>query len=299
MSSAPNLEFPVVYTEAKSLLGFYSEADASNVIKSQGIPLETRKEQALTEQIREAIKYVRSLSGRRSVSPEVNEIASEDLGTRGTDLRAESTFQEHLVGISDWSFSWIDLDKLHAFQPNVNPDYVERLKQKAPALGDVPGLLKFCLPLRSEIPKTAALSSFNPNTNTFTLISENLDMRIVGQVGGEDPVSGRSFLGFAYGKGLPQMSVVEYKGLYMIKNGYHRAYALLERGHKSFPCLLIRTDNYTKTGAAGPGFFNIDVMMSDRSPLLSDFSSPAAVTYPRRLVRMALSIHAEVQVFPV
>ncbi len=95
------------------------------------------------------------------------------------------------------------------------------------------------------------------------------------------------------------MSVVAYQGIYMIKNGYHRAYALLKGGHKSFPCTLLRTDNYNATGAAGPGFFSIDVIMSDRSPLLSDFSSPAAIEYFRRLVGVIVSIHAEMQVIPV
>src|SRR5438093_239491 len=85
-------------------------------------------------------------------------------------------------------------------------------------------------------------------------------------------IAARNCFGFAYGGGLPQMSVVEYQGVYMIKNGYHRAYALFERGHKSLPCILLRTDNYNATGAIGPAFFSIDVMMSDRSPLLSDFS---------------------------
>src|SRR5207249_9019692 len=155
-------------------LGFYSEIDAINIVKSQGIPLEGRKEQALTEQISEAIKHVKSLAGRRSLSPEISEISSEDLGDRGTKLQAESTFQEHLIGVGEWSFSWVSLEKLHAFQPNVNPEYVERLKQKAPAPGDTPGLLRFCLPLRSETPKTAVLGGFNPNTNTFTLVTENL-----------------------------------------------------------------------------------------------------------------------------
>jgi hypothetical protein len=297
--SESSAEFPTTLTEAKSLLGFFTEAEAVNVIKSQGIPLEERKEQALTEQIREAIKYVKSLSGRKIVSPEISDIVPEELGNRGVELQAEPTFQEHLARMSGWSFSWVELEKLHAFQPNINPEYVERLKQRAPAPGDVASLLKFCLPLRSEIPKSPAIGGFNPNANTFTLISENLDFRIVGQVNGEDPISGRSFFGFAYGSGLPQMSVVEYKGLFMIKNGYHRAYALLKRGHKSLPCLLVRTDNYSLTGAMGPGFFNIDIMMSDRSPLLSDFSSLAAVTYPRRLARVMLTVHAEAQIFPV
>jgi hypothetical protein len=293
------LEFPLRSSNWKSLLGFHTEAEAMTIIRSQGIPLDSDKEQALSEQIRMAVEHVRSFSGRRTLRPQIIEIPEKDFQDRRKKLEDEPTFREHLVGIHEHSLASVEIDKLHAFQPNLNIEYVERLKQRAPSPGDIAGLLKFCLPLRDEVPKSPALGNFNANSNTFTLTSENLDLRILGSVQGEEPTTGRTFFGFAYGKGLPQMSVVEYQGMYMIKNGYHRAYALLEGGHKSFPCILLRTDNYNATGATGAGFFSIDLMMSDRSPLLSDFSSPAAITYPRRLLRVIVSIHAEVQVIPV
>ncbi len=292
-------EFPLRVSDWKSLLGFYTEAEAMTIIRSQGIPVDSNKEQALSEQIRMAVEHVRSFRGRRALRPQITEIPAKDIQDRRTKLEDEPTFREHLAGILEHSLASVEIDKLHAFQPNLNIEYVERLKQRAPSPGDIAGLLKFCLPLHDEVPKSPALGNFNQNSNTFTLTSENLDLRILGSVQGEEPTTRRSFFGFAYGKGLPQMSVVEYQGMYMIKNGYHRAYALLERGHKWFPCILLRTDNYNATGATGVGFFSIDLMMSDRSPLLSDFSSPAAITYPRRLLRVIVSIHAEVQVIPM
>ncbi len=60
-----------------------------------------------------------------------------------------------------------------------------------------------------------------------------------------------------------------------------------------------RPDNYAATGAKGQGFFNIDPMQSDKSPLLVDFSSPAGVAYRRRLVKVVVTVHAEVQIVPV
>ncbi len=283
----------------KSLLGLFTEAEAMTIIRAQGIPLDADKERALSEQIRLAMEYVTSLRGRRTLSPQIIELRETDIQDRRKRLEDEPTFREHLVGIREHSIVSVELAKLHAFQPNLNMEYVNRLKRGVPLPGDVAGLLKFCLPLRAEQPKSPALGNFNPNSNTFTLASENIDLRILGSVQGEEPTTGRNFFGFAYGTGLPEISVVEYQGVYMIRNGYHRAYALLEVGHKFIPCILLRTDNYNATGAAGPGFFSIDVMMSDRSPLLNDFSSAAAVEYFRRLLRVIVSIHAEVQVIPV
>ncbi len=61
------------------------------------------------------------------------------------------------------------------------------------------------------------------------------------------------------------MSVVEYKGLFMIKNGYRRAFALREKDIDSFlPCCskLRTTPSQEQEGRA---FFNIDLMMSEVS----------------------------------
>ena len=95
------------------------------------------------------------------------------------------------------------------------------------------------------------------------------------------------------------MSVVEYKGRYILKNGYHRAYALFRAGHRSLPCLLLHTDNYAMTGAQATGFFPLDTVLSEKPPRLEDFSSPAAVAIPRRLLRMMITVHAEKVAFPV
>jgi hypothetical protein len=119
------------------------------------------------------------------------------------------------------------------------------------------------------------------------------------QVHGEDAKSGRRFFGLAYGGGLPQISVVNYNGFYMLKNGSHRAYALLQKGHKFMPCLVVSTNNYQTSGAVSPGFLNFDLVLSDKSPLLSDFQSQAAVVFPRRLLRVIISIHGEAQLVAV
>jgi hypothetical protein len=95
------------------------------------------------------------------------------------------------------------------------------------------------------------------------------------------------------------MSVVEYKGMYLVKNGHHRALALLKKGHKFLPCLLLSTDDYQFTGGEAPGVLPMELAMSDKSPLLSDFLSPAAVIMPRRRLRIMITVHSEAQVVPM
>ncbi len=282
------------------MLGFLTEAEAIGSVKLQGVQLRPEQEAKLVENVKRAIAYTSSITGRKTVVPELRPIPSELIGNRETLLRNEPTFREHLIGMSeDFSIAQIEIAKLHAFQPNLNLEYVQKLVGDAPEVDDIAGLLRFCLPLREEARKFPVIGTFNANSNTFTLTSENLDLRIVGQVQGEDAQTGRRFFGFAYGGGLHQISVVKYKDLYMIKNGYHRAYALLEKGHKFMPCLIVKTDNYQATGASGPGFLSFELMLSDRSPIIADFQSAAAVIYPRTLFRVIISIHGEVQVVGV
>ena len=293
--SRSDVELPFKTLKWKSLLGFFSEQDALNFIKSLAVPLSEANMQELSDRIREAIKHVSSLTGRNKIIPEICPISVGGFREREQKLRIEPTFSEHAIGMKELTFGMVEIKKCRAFQPNINLDYTQTLKAKVPEIGDEQGLLKFCLPTRDEMLRTPAVANFNPTTNTFTLVTENLDTRILGQVQGEDPATGRHFFGFAYGGGLPQMSVVEYKGIYMIKNGYHRAYALMEKGHELMPCLVLKTDNYQTTGAVGPGFFNFDLMLSDKSPVLGDFLTKAAVTYPRRPLRLTVSIHGEIQ----
>ena len=161
------------------MLGFFNEAEAINIIRSQGIPLAPEVEAKLSQDIRRAIEYVSVLRGREGLMPRIRSITEGDFAERQSKLTSDPTFQEHLVGATHHSFAMVELEKLHAFQPNLNLEYVARLKEKTPEPHDVAALLRFCLPLRSEIPKLAALASADPNTNTFTLVSENLDLRLV------------------------------------------------------------------------------------------------------------------------
>jgi hypothetical protein len=86
-----------------------------------------------------------------------------------------------------------------------------------------------------------------------------------------------------------------YRGLYFIENGYHRAFALLRKGHKFLPCVLLSTDDPEYLTSFEPSFFQQELLLSDKSPLLSDFDTPAAVLVTRRRVRkgVRMTLYAE------
>ena len=268
--------------------------EATKIIRTQNVTLTDD----WTQLIRAARDIANQVSGRTNCRPEIREIDSKYKDRLGT-LEAESTFKQHSAGMQSMSFALVELSKIHTFQTMLNAEYIDSLMKKAPAPDDFESTLKFCLPTEAEKPKAQMMASYNPSTNTFSAVSDNLDLRILANTHAEDPVNHTPIAGFYYGFALPQVTVVDFKGMVMLKNGYHRAYALLKKGHRFLPSLLGKTENFQVTGAQVPGAFPPSLITSDRSPILSDFDTGAALLVPRRRVKVMATIHAEVQVVPL
>jgi len=295
MSTATELD-EIHFSNWLTLIGFMGEEQGLNHVKSQGF--EIKDESEWRSKVRNAATFAAGLTGRVNPRPEVKELGEQFEG-RFKMLREEPTFQEHMVGMKVEKFALVELASLRCFQIQLNSEYLDSLMKAAPTSDDFEATVRFCLPTKDERQKTPMLASVNPASNTFTAVTENLDLRIVGNVQGEDPSTGRKFSGYAYGFGLPQISVVEYKGILILKNGYHRAYSLYKKGHKYLPCLFLSTDGFQFTGAQAPGFFTVDAITSPNGPILSDFDSKAAMMIPRRRLRVMVTVHAEIQVVPV
>lgn len=283
------------YSDWSVLLGFESEQNALRFIQLQG--LKNFSNEDWLPKIRHANSAVNKISNRTKVNPEIKEL-DKKYDDHINKLQNESTFPEHLTGITSHRFALVEISKIHCFQKMLNLEFIASLEKKAPELNDMDNLVHFCLPTLDEKPSMEILRTSNAD-NTVSFISENLDFRKLGIVEGQDNASKRQFFGFQYGFGLPLISVAKYKGIYFLKNGYHRTFALFKKGHQYVPCVLITTDNFQNTGAQSPGFFPIDLIMSDKSPILSDFVSNAAIIISRRRLKKMISIHAEIQTLPV
>lgn len=288
---------PLHYVDWLTLVGFMQEEEALNMVKTQNVTNLTSKDEWV-RLIRSAREVAIGASARADPRPEVREIDSK-YHDRLSRLEAEPTFKLHSAGMRSLKFALVELNKIRLFQTMVNQEYVDSLVKRTPEPDDQEATLRFCLPTQSESPKTRMMSSYNPTTNTFSAVSDNLDLRILGNTNGEDPVSHTPVAGFYYGVALPQTTVVDYKGILLLKNGCHRAYALHKKGHEFLPCLLGTTDSFQVTGAQVAGSFPLGTIVSDGGPILSDFDTGAAVLVPRRRVKVVATIHAEVQVVPL
>lgn len=87
--------------------------------------------------------------------------------------------------------------------------------------------------------------------------------------------------------------VAHFDDRYILKNGYHRVYQLLAAGETHVPAVVIEADTYDETGANQSGFFDRELVMSERPPLLTDYETPIAVTISRRTTNRIVRVIAE------
>ena len=67
------------------------------------------------------------------------------------------------------------------------------------------------------------------------------------------------------------VQVTRLNSRFLLKNGYHRAYAALLAGLKYLPAVVFEASDFAETGALRPGFFGRELVMSAKPPLLKDF----------------------------
>lgn len=280
------------------LFGFYKAEEAIGIAKSLGVEVTPTEEERLRASVSHANSFVRNLGPRTGLKPTLTDVPTS-FGNHLKQLQEEPTFGELTTGVTGWSWKLVELAKLRTFQTSLNWSYVQRLILRAPEVNELDSTLRYCLPLAGSGEPQRVVVSFNSVANTYSLVSEHLDFRIVGQVQGEDQRTKRKFFGFVTGFGLPTLTVAHYRDMYLVKNGYHRASALLAKGHKHVPALVIETDSFPVTGAASPGAFPVDVLSSPTPPILSDFLSDAALDVPRAKMRTVLTIHGEGQALPL
>lgn len=79
-------------------------------------------------------------------------------------------------------------------------------------------------------------------------------------------------------KHLNLIQVAHCQGRYFLFNGYHRVVDALAAGIAELPALVVEVLNPLELQLPGNGLFNaLFILGSPRPPLLSDFSTPAAM----------------------
>jgi len=159
----------------------------------------------------------------------------------------------------EWSLGVVDLRHLLAFQRRLffNPEIAS---SAVPVARDWPALLALSFGpakpveydlLHDTTAQTLVLRSSNPN----------LHLRITRD----------SATPLNINAGSPFFEVACFRSRWFLRDGYHRAYSLLQSSVFEVPAVIVRARTIEELGAAHPWFFPEEVLFSDAPPYISDF----------------------------
>lgn len=165
---------------------------------------------------------------------------------------------DEMTGLT-WSLGIVDLRSLLAFQRRLsfNPAFPH---PPAPEAQDWPALLDFSFGpvkpvhfdrIQGTEPHTLVLQSTNPNLHLRTTVDA------------ASPLSVHA--------GGPFFEVASYRDRWFLRDGYHRAYTLLQAGVFEVPAVIVHANTIEELGATKPWFFSEDVLFSETPPLVLDF----------------------------
>ena len=194
--------------------------------------------------------------------------------------RSRSDLIAEMEGL-DWSLAVVDLRKLLAFQRRLS--FSSATTQPPVVANDWPSLidLAFALPqpvlyesIHDAATNTLQLHSTDPNLHLRT--TANLTTPLAVHTGG-------AFL-----------EVALYNGRWFLRDGYHRAYALLKAGIERVPSVIVYARSLSELGADRPWFFPESIFFSSRPPRVTDFLNPDfTVEYDRPRTRKTIRITIE------
>ena len=159
----------------------------------------------------------------------------------------------------------VDLSRVCALQPHVFTDATDdRAMPTSPT--DLTALAELTLP----IPKPAELpAQFDQVRQTWLIASSNPNLKITGHFGGQVQAGAVGF-GFTVAVLPSLVHVASVHGRHVLRDGYHRAVALLRRGISVIPALVRELGSFEQLGWT-PGMLSQDEFLGERPPVLPDY----------------------------
>jgi hypothetical protein len=198
-------------------------------------------------------------------------------------LAAQATredLQAEMLGL-DWTLGIIDLRQLLAFQRRLscNPHLPAIV---APQQHDTAALI--ALSFGDPRPTTCDLTRTAAGIFTLHTTDPNLHLR----------PSGNSASPLIVHGGSPFFEVALYRKRWFLRDGYHRAFALLSAGVFQVPAVIVHTRTLAELGATQPWFFSEETLLGDHPPRVTDFLDDALVlTYDRPALTKTVRVTIE------
>jgi hypothetical protein len=218
---------------------------------------------------------------------------SESVRRLLTPLAGRPDLHEELNGL-DWTLGVVDLRRLLAFQRRLVFD-PRHYPLPIPAGGDWAALTSLALGSRRSTNHHVVSKQNLVDGFEMKLSSSNPDLQA--RVRPTNADDSPPFLLFG---GSPFFEVAEFRGRWFLRDGYHRAYRLLQTGVHRVPAVVIYARTIEEVGATGPWFFSEGHLFSDRPPRVIDFLDEIMVLrYERPVLRKVIRIRVEESLEPI
>ena len=294
--SAPSLEGgeSVLYREARALLGWMNESEVVQVLLGRN-PAPTDDLASLRGIHQQCHAEV---DARPRYEPEDPIIDESFPGLTEVAIRTEVIAN---FANMNWRPALVDLTKVLSFQKLI---HIDGLEERARGVADKDRLLEVCIPSSQPQPPLGAFT--DSDGKGFTISSYNPNLRIAGgqmadanvsQAPGLPEVKMRAVTLFVF-MGTSYLQVVRYRDRCFIRDGYHRAAALLKKGITRVPSIFIEAKSFEEVGA-NPGAFTYEVLYGERPPRVIDFwDASVSRTVKQASVRKVVRIRGEEFVVP-
>jgi hypothetical protein len=260
------------YSYREAALDFDSEDLASKIIRARAILAERDSYTATVALLERETQDIRPLF---------------TAAMRRDDLQQE---YQHLA----WELGVVDLRRVLAFQRRLifnSSQHVRPLARQA----DWPGLLSLAIGSPRTIEHVLTHRDSDMNRLDMTLRSSNPDL----QLRFTPNANNREHLPLSLYGGSPFFEVAELRGRWFLRDGYHRAYDLLQAGVNRIPAVVIYARSIEELGATDPWFFDEGQLFSDHPPRVTDFlDSTMILRYERTALRKVIRIRIEESLEP-
>jgi hypothetical protein len=194
----------------------------------------------------------------------------------------------------DSTLGVVDLRHLLAFQRRLVFSHKPHHSQ-TPKQNDWAALISFTMGEPRATNHSLSRQDSITGALNISLHSSNPDFQVrLNRKAGADDTSLLSLYG-----GSPFFEAAELRGRWFLRDGYHRAYRLLQGGVYCVPAVVIRARTLKELGATETWFFNEDQLFSDHPPRVMDFLDESMVLrYERTALRKTIRIRIEESLQP-
>lgn len=250
----------------RSFIGWLDDADALSQLLGRG----PTPEDELTDLARKVAAAKAAVSARPGF--EARDPIVEGDSSVLSQIEARPDVQGSFAGVN-WSVNWVDLSRVQSVQKFI---YADDLSSRvAVAVRDADALTDLCFPQsqQEQIQVNVDLdglgvlvSSYNPHLRVGLLPPQQM---LVAPAPGNLP---QQMLGLPFGVnfGISYLHLARYQDRFILRDGTHRAAALLREGIAVVPAVIVEAPSWEFV-APIPGLLPETTAMGDRPPMLADF----------------------------